>query len=245
MPYLVLRLRWPLRFLALLLLALGIPSVTGYLMSGSEKTVLTAAPGPVYQGSAAKRLIALTFNVYWGEEYLPSILKLLREKRVKATFFLGGQWVEKFPELAQDIARDFEVGSHGYAHREPNHLSVADNLAEIRRAEAIIEGVTKKRPRLFAPPYGDCGPTVLEAAAQAGYRVILWSIDPVDWRNPPAAAISSKVVSRAHNGAIVLLHPTAPTLEALPTIIEELRGRGFEFVTISELLSEAEAQPGR
>ncbi|MGQ9513080.1 hypothetical protein [Thermodesulfitimonas sp.] len=75
--------------------------------------------------------------------------------------------------------------------------------------------------------------------------MILWSIDPVDWRNPPATAISSKVVSRAHNGAIVLLHPTAPTLEALPTIIEELRGRGFEFVTISELLSEAEAQPGR
>ncbi|MGQ9513079.1 polysaccharide deacetylase family protein [Thermodesulfitimonas sp.] len=72
-------------------------------------------------------------------------------KKVKATFFLGGQWVEKFPELAQDVARDFEVGSHGYAHREPSRLSVADNLAEIRRAEAIIESVTKKRPRLFAP----------------------------------------------------------------------------------------------
>ncbi|MGQ9513078.1 hypothetical protein [Thermodesulfitimonas sp.] len=81
MPYLVLRLRWPLRFFALLLLALGIPFITGYLMSDNEKTVLAAAPGPIYQGSTAKRLIALTFNVYWGEEYLPAILKLLRGKR--------------------------------------------------------------------------------------------------------------------------------------------------------------------
>jgi len=113
-PYLVLRLRIPLRFLALLLLVIGIPSVTGYLMAGGGVAVLTTAPGPVYQGSAAKRLIALTFNVYWGEEHIPALLRLLRARKVKATFFLGGQWVEKYPELAQEIARDFEIGSHGY-----------------------------------------------------------------------------------------------------------------------------------
>jgi len=243
--YLVLPLRAAIRYFIVLVLVFGIPSVTGYSISlKGEKAVLTTAPAPVYQGSAKKRAVALTVNVDWGEEYLPQMLQILKESKVRATFFLGGRWVERHPELAREVARDFEVGNHGYAHHHPDRLSVAQNLAELRRAEAVIQRVTKKRPQLFAPPYGECSPAVLEAAAQAGYRVILWSIDPVDWRQPPAAAISSKVISQAHNGAIVLLHPTAPTVEALPGVIKELTGRGFELVTVSELLAEPKTGRG-
>lgn len=238
MAYVILRLRWTVRYLIILLLGVGIPCLTGYLISLEDRTVSTGAPGPVYQGSDEQRRIVLTFNVCWGEEHLPQLLKILRDNKVKATFFLGGQWVEKFPEIAQDIGRDFEVGSHGYYHRHPDRLSVAENLADIKRAEAVIQRVTKNRPRLYAPPYGECGPSVLQAADEAGYRVVLWSIDTVDWKKPAAAEISGKVISQAHNGAIVLLHPTAPTVEALPAVIKELSGRGFEFVSVSDLLGE-------
>ncbi|MEW6448239.1 MAG: polysaccharide deacetylase family protein [Bacillota bacterium] len=238
MAFFILRLRWTVRYLVLLLLGLGIPSLTGYLISLEDKPVTTGAPGPVYQGPDDRRRIALTFNVCWGEEYLPQIMKILRDNKVGATFFLGGEWVEKFPELAQEIGRDFEVGSHGYYHRHPDRLSVTENLADLKKAEAAIRRITKKQPRLFAPPYGECGPSILQAADAAGYRVILWSVDTVDWRRPAAAQISGKVISRAHNGAIVLLHPTAPTAEALPVIIRELSGRGFEFVSVSALLGD-------
>ncbi|HIE13374.1 MAG TPA: polysaccharide deacetylase [Desulfotomaculum sp.] len=236
MPIFVLRVRWMVRYLVLLLLGFGIPSFAGYLIALEDRNVSTGAPGPVYQGSTDKRRIALTFNVFWGEEHLPQILQTLRRNNAKATFFLGGCWVDRFPELAQEIGRDFEVGSHSYYHRHPDRLSVAENLADLKRAEAAIRRVTKKRPRLFAPPYGECGPSILQAADAAGYRVVLWSIDTVDWKRPAAAKISGRVISRAHNGAIVLLHPTAPTAEALPAIIRELSGRGFEFVSVSDLL---------
>ncbi|MEW6172205.1 MAG: polysaccharide deacetylase family protein [Bacillota bacterium] len=239
MPFLIIRFKLIARYLVIAVLGIGIPSTIGYLISAQEKAVSTTAPAPVYQGPSEKRRIALTVNVYWGEEYLPKMLQRFRENKVRATFFLGGEWVEKFPELARDISRNFEVGSHGYAHHHPDQLSMADNLAEIMRSEKVIQRVTGKKPRLFAPPYGESGPSVLDAAYQAGYQVILWSIDPVDWKNPPAAAISEKIISKAHNGAIVLLHPTAPTIEALPVIISDLAGRGFEFTTVSELLAES------
>lgn len=236
--YLVLPLRTAIRYFVVTVLMLGIPFFTGYLISRNEKAVTTAAPAPIYQGSGEKRIVALTFNVDWGEEHLPRLLQILREHKVKATFFLAGRWTEKHPELAREIGRGFEVGNHGYGHRHPERLSAAENLAELKNAEAVIKRVTKKRPQLFAPPYGECSPAVLQAAAQAGYRVILWSVDPVDWRQRPPDEIRSRVTGQVHNGAIVLLHPTASTVEALPGIIKDLAGRGFAFVTVSELIAE-------
>ncbi|RDV82523.1 polysaccharide deacetylase family protein [Ammonifex thiophilus] len=229
--------------LFLWLLLLGLPLILGRWLALDDSVLETSAAGPVYHGPSSRREIALTFNVYWGEEHLPRIMQILEERRVKATFFLGGEWVERHPELAREIARRFEVGNHGYAHRHPDRLSVEENLREIRRAAEVIKRVTGKETRLFAPPYGERGASVLEAASRAGHRVILWSIDPVDWKNPPAAVISQIVIGKAHNGAIVLLHPTAPTAEALPHIIEELRARGYRFVTVEELLEHgAEAE---
>lgn len=243
MAYVILRLGLMIRYLVVMVLSIGIPVAVGYLASRDTSAVMTAATSPIYHGPSERRLIALTFNVCWGEEHLPKMLRCLRENKVGATFFLGGQWVEKYPELAREIGRNFEVGNHGYAHRHPDQLSTADNLAEIRRSEAVIQNTLRKRPRLFSPPYGECGPPVLEAADKAGYRVIMWSIDPVDWRPQPAPVISSKIITKAHNGAIVLLHPTAATAEALPAIINNLAGRGFEFVTVSELLTDRGESP--
>ncbi|MGO0122980.1 polysaccharide deacetylase family protein [Desulfothermobacter acidiphilus] len=225
-------------WLCLLLL----PLLLGWWLSYDDQAVETSAAGPIYQGSSSRQEIALTFNVYWGEEYLPRIVQILQEKKVAATFFLGGEWVERYPELAKEVAQHFEVGNHGYAHRHPDRLSSSENRREIERGAEAIRKITGKQTRFFAPPYGERGPAVLEAADQAGHRVVLWSVDPVDWKNPPPSSISQTVLGKVHNGAIVLLHPTAPTAEVLPFLIDELRARGYSFVTVGELLAHAETE---
>lgn len=196
---------------------------------------------PVYQGSGREKEIALTVNVFWGEECLSQMLDILERGGVKATFFIGGQWAEQFPVLTRTIhQKGHEIGSHGYAHPHPDQLSVSGNLQDIRRAEEVLVKITGERPKLFAPPYGEHGPSVLQAAREAGYRTILWSVDTVDWQRPEPQVISNRVLEKAHNGAIVLMHPTAPTVEALPVIIKELKSRGYRLVTVSQLLRHLE-----
>lgn len=192
---------------------------------------------PIYQGNPGNKEMALTVNVFWGEEHIPKMMEIMRENNVKATFFLGGAWVEKYPELAALIAGEgHEIGSHGYSHPHPDRLSRAGNLKDMQRAEDVIYQATGHRPKLYAPPYGERGPSVLEAAEQAGYTTILWSIDTIDWQLPPPDIVVQRVTEKAHNGAIVLMHPTAPTVKALPQVIQQLKRDGYQLVTVSRLL---------
>ncbi len=201
-----------------------------------------ATMAPVYQGSAREKKIALTFNVVWGEEFITQIMECLRENNVTATFFLGGQWVDDFPELAGQIAANHEVGNHGYAHLHQERLSKAANITEIKKAEMSIYNATRIKTNLFAPPYGEKEDVIIKAAEEAGYTTIFWSIDTIDWQRPDPLVIVRRVVDKAHNGAIVLMHPTAPTIHALPQIIEELKKQGYELVKVSALLNELEEE---
>jgi len=225
-------------FTAMLLVTVCLPLVGGYLLALNQlhRPVIQE---PVYEGNRAVPRIALTVNVDWGEEYLPAILEACAAKKVRLTFFITGRWAEKFPEMVRRIAdAGHEVGSHGYSHPHPDHLSVDDNLRDIKRAEDVLTRILGVRPRLYAPPYGERGPAVLQAAESAGYRTILWSVDSLDWRRPDREYIVRRVVDRAHNGAIVLMHPTEGTAAAVPELIEGLKDKGFELVTVSELLAD-------
>ena len=217
--------------------------VWGYWYDRSLQAVPAVLPQPIYQGNGREKEIALTVNVFWGEEYLPRLLDILAREKVAVTFFIGGQWAEQFPALTREIyQRGHEIGSHGYAHPHPDQLSVVGNVQDIRRAEEVLVRITGQRPGLYAPPYGEHGPAVLQAAREAGYRTILWSVDTVDWQRPAPEVISSRVLEKVHNGAIVLMHPTAPTVEALPGIIRELKCRGYRLVTVSRLLRQLDGE---
>ncbi|OAT85884.1 polysaccharide deacetylase family protein [Desulfotomaculum copahuensis] len=208
-----------------------------------RRTVPASAMQPVYQGSAEQKEVALTVNVFWGEEYLPRMLAILKEENAPATFFIGGQWAEQFPRMVQEIAgQGNEIGNHGYSHPHPDQLSVAGNLNDIRRAEEILAKINGSRPQLYAPPYGEHGPAVLEASRDAGCRTILWSVDTIDWQKPSPEVISQRVLGKVHNGAIILMHPTAPTVEALPGLIKELKKQGYHLVTISTMLKHMEGE---
>lgn len=207
-----------------------------FILSMEGKTSTVAAE-PIYQGNEDSKSMALTCNVFWGEEYIGRMLEILEEKDVKVTFYIGGTWAEKFPGLIKKIKeKGHEIGSHGYSHPHPDQLSVDGNKNDIARAEKIIQGITGEKPKLYAPPYGERGAAVLQAAGDMGYRTVLWSIDTVDWQLPDPGVIEERVIGKAHNGGIVLMHPTAPTVKALPRIIDTLKERGYQIITVGEML---------
>ncbi|WP_366921727.1 polysaccharide deacetylase family protein [Metallumcola ferriviriculae] len=195
---------------------------------------------PIYQGMDTEKQISLTFNVDWGQEFLSEMLDALEKNEAKATFYLTGRWAEKFPNDAMDISRaGHEIGNHGLKHNSPNAMSLEQNRQDIKEAEKIIEQVTGKKTTLFAPASGERNDHVLKAAESLGYTTILWSIDTVDWRRDKSPdQIVSKVVDKAHNGAIVLMHPTEATAKALPGMINELKNEGYKIVPVSKILSD-------
>ena len=188
-------------------------------------------------GAADSDCVSLSFNVDWGEEYLPDILAVLAEKGVPATFFLTGRWCDEHPELAAEIAAaGHELGNHGYSHASPNASAAEEIIDEIDRTEQAVCTATGVTTRLYAPPSGEAEEHVLAAAEQAGYCTVLWSVDTIDWQQPQADTVLRRVTEGLSGGAIILAHPTACTLQALPAIIDQARAEGYRFVTVSENL---------
>lgn len=232
----------PDRMIRLLRLAILVGCLTAGAFLGARAQELPAVAEPIYQGPQNADRISLVVNVDWGEEYLQPMLDICEAKHVRLTFFITGRWAKNHHELVRAIAEGgHEIGNHGYAHPHPNSLNVPNNMRDIQRAEEVLESITGKKPRLFAPPYGERGPAVLEAADSLGYATVLWSIDTVDWDCQDAAVIHRRAVTKAEPGSIVLMHPTRATLAALPGILDELKSKGFEIVIVSRLIETAPA----
>lgn len=193
---------------------------------------------PVYQGNPARPEVALCINVAWGEEYLPAVLEILARGNAKATFFFVGTWVRQFPDLVKRIhTARHEVANHGFHHGHPTQMGRAELERLIVENQDMLERVCgTKLNKLFAPPYGEVNEHVTAIAAGLGFRTIMWTRDTVDWKRPTPDVIIARACTKAENGTIVLMHPTGPTVVALPGIIQNLRGRGFELVTVSQLL---------
>lgn len=198
-------------------------------------------PSAIYSVETDKKIIALTFDISWGETRTEPILKVLEEKGLnKATFFLSSPWSKNHPEIVKKIVdAGFEIGSHGHKHVNYSTLSDEEIRTQIQTAHHILQEVTGKTPNLIRMPNGDFDKRVLRIANELNYTVIQWDTDSLDWMNPGVDKIINRVVSRAHNGDIILMHASdscKQTHLALPVIIDELRKKGYEFVTVSELL---------
>jgi len=216
--------------LLLLVVSLNLTDATAVFGSNPAK--------PIYQGDADKPVIAFECNVVWGTEFIEPMLDILRDKDVKITFFIGGEWAKDNPELLKRIAEEgHELGNHGYGHKYHSKLDFGSNQREIKQTEEIVYKTTGIETRLFAPPYGDYNDTTVRAAESLGYKTIMWSIDTIDWRRDGVSRILERVFKKPHNGAFVLMHPTPDTVKALPQMIDELRSRGFRIGTISEALN--------
>lgn len=212
--------------------------MVGYDFWRSDLVVTTTKAQPIYQGDNSAQKMALTFNVDWGEEHLPIIMDILKKYEVKSTFFITGRFAVKFPELVKQIAEQgHELGNHGYSHPHPDRISKRENQDEIKKTEEAILKASGQQTVLFAPPYGEHQPHVVEAAENVGYKTIMWTIDTIDWdKSKSPEQIYQKVIKSAQNGAIVLMHPTDRTALALETMLKTLQEQGYELTTVSDVL---------
>ncbi|WP_400194534.1 polysaccharide deacetylase family protein [Lysinibacillus telephonicus] len=194
---------------------------------------------PIYRGNPQKPMVAFLINVAWGNEYIPGILKVLKEHKIKATFFLDGSWTKKNPDLAKMIKEaGHEIGNHAYSHPDLQQRSMAETTEELKKTNDVIEEILGIKPKWFAPPSGSFNKTTIQVAEQLNMKTILWTVDTVDWRKPSTSEMVSRIVSKVENGSMVLMHPTKPTAEGMEAMITGIKEKGYQLGTVSELMSE-------
>ncbi|MFF4871785.1 polysaccharide deacetylase family protein [Streptomyces sp. NPDC003444] len=195
---------------------------------------------------AEVKCIALTFDAGPGKD-TPKLLDILKEKQVPATFFLlGSKHVDRYPKVVKRIADEgHEVANHTWTHRILTDLDAAEVREELERTQDAVEKITGRKPTLMRPPQGRTDDTVSEVSRELGLAQILWSITAKDYSTDDSALIRQRVLDQAHGDGIILLHDIYDgTVPAVPPIIDELKRRGFTFVTVPELLAPGKAEPG-
>lgn len=202
-------------------------------------------PKAIYSVKTNQKVIALTFDISWGDQRVGPIMQVLEDKGVKeATFFLSSVWSKDHPEIVQKIVdQGFEIGSHGHKHTNYSSLEDEDIRKQIQTAHHILTEITGKPSRLIRLPNGDFDKRVLRIARDLNYQVIQWDTDSMDWLNIGVDAIVNRVVSKAHPGDIILMHASdsaEQTHLALPIIIDKLQDDGYQFVTVTELLNQVQ-----
>ena len=188
---------------------------------------------------AAGKKVALTFDDGPSFRYTSDYLRVLRENQVPATFFLVGRNVQRNPSLAALIAGEgHEIGNHTYDHPNLKRQKAGAIQEQILRTSNLLTQWTQQEIKLVRPPGGNFGPGLIKVASKKNLRVVMWAIDPGDWKkNKTSNEIIACVKKNLEPGAIILLHEGKPqTLAALPTLINDLRKDGWEFVTISGLI---------
>ena len=196
-------------------------------------------PEPIYRANPQKPMVAFLINVAWGNEYIPGILKTLDEHQTKATFFFDGSWVKKNPDLAKTIKEaGHEIGNHAYSHPDLKQRSVAQTTEELQKTNDVIKETLSITPKWFAPPSGSFNKATIQVAHQLDMKTILWTVDTVDWRKPATSEMVRRVVSKVENGSMILMHPTRPTAEGMERVITDIKAKGLQLGTVSDLISE-------
>jgi peptidoglycan/xylan/chitin deacetylase (PgdA/CDA1 family) len=196
----------------------------------------------VKEGGTRGRDIALTFDDGPGP-YTPEVLSVLERFHVHATFFAIGKMLRYFSASTVREIKDGDViGDHTETHPEMATLSAHDQHEELFEQIARIELLGGRRPVLFRPPYGSFNATTMRELRSLHLLMVLWSVDASDYLQPGVPVIVQRALAGAHPGAIILLHDAGgdrtQTVAALPTIIRDLRARGFRLVTVPQLLKD-------
>ena len=153
---------------------------------------------PIYNVEKAEKVVALSFDAAWGADFTDDLLEILARHEVKATFFLVGFWVERYPDVAKSISdAGHEIGNHSSTHPHMPTLSVEQITFEISRTHDLIKEATGQQPRLFRPPFGEYSNRVIETLDSLNYLTIQWSVDSLDWQqNMTKDDIYRRVTSR-------------------------------------------------
>ncbi len=193
---------------------------------------------PIYSVQRDNKAVSLTFDAAWGNEDTQTLIDILDKYGVKATFFLVGQWVDKYPESVQALSdAGMEIGNHSDTHPHMAKLSEKQIIDEVSQCSGKIEAITGEEVTLFRCPYGEYDDEVITTIRNMDIYPIQWDVDSLDWKDLSAADITKRITSKVRDGSIILFHNAAKhTPEALPGIIEYLLAEGYQIVPVSELL---------
>ncbi|MDP5274393.1 polysaccharide deacetylase family protein [Chengkuizengella axinellae] len=205
-----------------------------------------------YFGTDSKNEIVLTFDDGPDEKFTPQILDVLKKHNVKATFFLLGKQAEKHPQIVKRIQKEgHNIGNHTYKH---SNLHIKGNKKfqeEILKTSQVLKQIVGYEPRLFRAPLGKLNGNLVESLGELNYFVVGWSVDSHDWTTKSVYQITTNVVSSIHPGAIILMHggdyggvDLSYSIKALDQIIPQLKEKGMNFVTVSELLHISDQREG-
>jgi peptidoglycan/xylan/chitin deacetylase (PgdA/CDA1 family) len=200
-------------------------------------------PAPALSYSAVHvdgPFIAMTFDDGPNEKLTPELLEILAAHHIHATFFVIGENAERHPEILQRAVREgHEIGSHSWSHPAFAKMSDAAVRRELQKTDDVIRAAIGSRPTLMRPPYGSITARQKQwIHAEFGYRIILWDVDPLDWKRPGALVVTNRIVRETRPGSIILSHDIHPgTIEAMPATFDQLQAKGFKFVTVSELIA--------
>ncbi len=190
------------------------------------------------RGDPAKRQIALTFDDGPHPDYTPKILDILKQNKIKATFFVIGMMCEKYPDLVKaELAAGHCIGNHTYHHVNITKIPIGYVATEIKACGEVVKNITGKPMHLCRPPGGDYNDKVAQVCEALGYTVVLWTDDPGDYKDPGGKVLMERLTSRVGNGGIILVHDgVQETLDILPKFIQTMKKKGYEFVTIDQML---------
>lgn len=229
----------------LFLIALGIAAFTVFF----DQAVIVRR-GTIYRKHTTQQLVALTFDDGPSLEWTPQILEALKKEQVKATFFMIGEHVKKYPQVARRIAEEgHEIGNHTSDHHVLIYYKMDELEKEINDAQNTIREVTGVTPKYFRPPKAWLNDDEKKKIEKMGYKVILWSLNSKDWVTFHDKQITSYILRHIRPGDIILFHDSggvftteggdrSQTVKTIPRLVRKLREKGYKFVTITELLNE-------
>lgn len=193
---------------------------------------------PIYCVQKDSQVVSVTFDAAWGADDTQTLIDILGKYGVTATFFVVGDWVDKYPEAVKSLSdAGHEVMNHSDSHPHMTELSKDKMLQELNSCNDKIQAITGVRPTLFRAPYGEYNDTLVGTARSAGMNTIQWDVDSLDWKEKGAAHETERVLTKAKAGSIILFHNDAKyTPQALPGILEGLIQKGFSFVPVSQLI---------
>lgn len=193
---------------------------------------------PIYAVETDESKLAISFDAAWGADKTREIMNICDEYDVKATFFLVGFWIEKYPEMVKEIYnRGFELGIHSNTHPDMTKLNKSQIIDELTININLIENLTGFRPKLFRPPYGYYNNNLIEVCDELGLSCIEWSVDSLDWKGLSANEIASRVIDKSTNGSIVLFHNNSDNIiDGLKLVLEYYKCNKKQVVPIGDLI---------
>lgn len=208
---------------------------------GNISTIPTSAMQkylPIYNVKTEENKIAFTMNCAWNADDIDIILETLKNNNVHITFFMVGDWVDKYPEAVKKIYEaGHEIGSHSNTHPHVNSLSAEENLKEIQLSVNKIEKITGNKTNLYRAPYGEYNNTVIKTAQQNGYYTIQWNLDTLDYEGLTGEQMWNRLKNNLDKGSIILSHNgTKHTADSLDMLIKNIKSSGFQVTTVSDLI---------